>query len=236
MIVTLDNTWRSELLLLPARNEQSLLQGVEVIVNFSGDDSSVRTPTELMLPRLTDSDTLTLFTEQLALIDACKLFFIQHQLCAWININPVIVDALLTNPELAACVERFPFLEFTINENYPDLNKGKENIQLAQLAQRYCLVLANFGAGEVSSRAVFDGLFHRIAIDKHFLHHQLSSLAFDPFMRAIVSQVSPHCRSLMISGVDSEQILQRLLPFQFSAMQGSLWPPVTPAAITTLVQ
>jgi len=46
MIVTLDNTWRSELLLLPARNEQSLLQGVEVIVNFSGDDNSVRTPTE----------------------------------------------------------------------------------------------------------------------------------------------------------------------------------------------
>lgn len=236
MIVNLDNTWRSELLFHPARNGQGILQGLEIITNFTGEDASVRMPTELLLPRLSDRDILNLFKEQLALLDACKLFFIQHQLCAWININPIIVEAILTDPELASCIERFPFLELTINENYPDLNKGKENHSLAQLAQRYCIVLANFGAGEASTRAVFDGLFHRIAIDKTFLHHQLGSHAFGPFMGAIVSQVSPHCRTLMIAGVDDEQILQRVTPFQFSAMQGGLWPPVASGAVTTLVQ
>lgn len=236
MIVSLDNTWRSELLFNPARNGQGKLQGLEILVNFAGVDNDVRTPTELILPRLSPQEMLSLFSEQLALLEACKLFFIQHQLLAWININPVIVEALLTNAELAAEVERFPFLEFTINENFPDLNKGRENHALVQLTERYSLILANFGAGTVSTRAVFDGLFNRVALDKNFFHHQLTSRTFEPFMRAIVSQVRPYCRSVMIAGVDTEQMLKRVAPFHFSAMQGSLWPAVSASAITTLVQ
>nr|WP_318382328.1 EAL domain-containing protein [uncultured Enterobacter sp.] len=235
MIVSLDNRWRSELLFMPARNGLGKLQGLEIIVNFVGVDSAVRTPTELVLPRLSAHDTLSLFNEQLALLEACQLFFIQHQLVAWVNINPAIVDALLTNSELAASVARFPFLEFTINENYPDLNTGKENHSLVLLTEKHALVLANFGAGTTSTRAVFDGLFHRVALDKNFVHHQLTSRAFEPFMRAIVSQVKPYCRSVMIAGVDNQQTLLRVTPFHFSAMQGALWPAVNAADITSLV-
>ncbi len=49
-------------------------QGLEVIVNFVGSDSTVRAPTELVLPRLTADETLALFAEQLALLEACQLF------------------------------------------------------------------------------------------------------------------------------------------------------------------
>lgn len=236
MIVSLDDTFRSEFLLLPARNSNGVLQGLEIIVNFVGPDSNVRIPTELVIPRLSLAETLTLFNEQLALLETCQLFFMQHQLTAWINITPTISQALLTDETLATNIRKFPFLEFTINENFPDLNMGKENASLALLAKQYSLVLANFGAGTASTKAIFDGLFKRIALDKNFVQQRLASPSFEPFIRVIVSQIDPYCETLMIAGIDDEQALQRASAFPFSAMQGTLWPPVTVAQITSLVQ
>jgi hypothetical protein len=97
MIITLDNAYKSELLLQPARNSAGELKGLELVVNFAGVDTEVRIPTELVIPRLSPAEELVLFQEKLQLLDTCKLFFIQHQLIAWINITPVIVEFLLTN-------------------------------------------------------------------------------------------------------------------------------------------
>ena len=236
MNVSLDVTYHSELLLLPARKGNGMLQGVEIIVNFVGNDSNVRAPTELVFPRLTSDEARVLFEEQLALIETCQLFLIQHQLSAWINISPYIVDALLTDKTLAARAGKFPFLEFMINENYPELNKGKENQNLSLLAKRFALVLANFGTGTASTKAIFEGLFTRVMLDKNFVQQRLAALSFEPFMRAIISQIEPYCRSVMISGIDNEQDLKRAAIFQFSAMQGALWPAVNAAQLTSLVQ
>lgn len=213
-----------------------MLQGLEVVVNFVGSGSNVRAPAELVLPRLTPQEALALFNEQLALLESCQLFFIQQQLIAWINISPLIVESILQDEQLAASIEKLPFLEFIINENYPGLNNGQENHSLVLLQKKHPLMLSNFGAGGASTKAIFDGLFHRVMLDKNFVHQRLSSRSFEPFMRAIVSQVEPHCQAVMIAGIDNENILSRVAPFHFSAMQGALWPAVAPALITTLVQ
>ncbi len=235
MIVSFDDTYRSEFLLQPARNGYGTLVGIEIVVNFVGA-GSVRASAERIVPRLSTDETLTLFTEQLELLESCKLFFIQHQLLAWIHISPVIVDALISNAELAETVAKYPFLEFTVNENYPNLTKGNENNSLVLFSERYPLILGNFGAGAASTRAIFDGLFKRVVLDKNFIHQRLASRSFEPFMRAIVSQISPYCRSVMIDGIDDEKTLKRVKPYQFSAMQGNLWPAVPAAQITSLVQ
>lgn len=236
MIISLDGTFRTELLFLPARKSNGMLQGLEVAVNFVGRDSNVRAPAELMLPRLSAQQSLTLFEEQLACLESCQLFFIQQQLIAWINISPPIVDALLHDEQLAARVGKFPFIEFIINENFPGLNKINQNHSLVLLKNKYRLMLSNFGAGRASTKAIFADLFHRVMLDKNFVHQRLSARSFEPFMRAIVAQISPHCQAVMIAGIDDETILARVAPFPFSAMQGALWPAVTPAQVTTLVQ
>ncbi len=58
MIITLDNAYQSELLLLPARNSAGELKGLEVLVNFTGVGSDVRIPTELVIPRLSAAEEL----------------------------------------------------------------------------------------------------------------------------------------------------------------------------------
>ncbi|WP_313488225.1 EAL domain-containing protein [Pseudescherichia sp.] len=236
MIISLDKTWRSELLFNPARNADGKLQGLEIVVNFVGVNREEQTPAELILPYLAPQQTEMLFIEQLHLLSVCQLFFIQHQITAWINITPTIVDRLLQDDDLAASVNRFPFIEFMINENYLNVNDEGENTSLSQLGSRYPLVLANFGAGGASTKAVFDGLFSRVMLDKNFVYQRLKSPSFQPFMQAIINQVEPYCRSMMIAGIDNEQTLRRVAPFSFSAMQGRLWPPVPPEQVTQLVK
>ncbi|MDD9244292.1 EAL domain-containing protein [Enterobacter soli] len=206
------------------------------MVNFVGVDTNVRIPTELVIPHLSPAEELALFQEKLQLLETCKLFFIQHQLIAWINITPAIVEFLLTNENAVSIIERFPFLEFTVNENYPGLNNGKDDLAMARMAIRYPLVLANFGAGAASLKPVYDGLFKRVIIDRNFIQQRVTELSFEPFMRAILWQITPHCQSVIVAGIDDHGTLQRVMPFEFGAMQGGLWPAVTAEQVTLLVQ
>ncbi len=194
MIITLDNAYKSELLLQPARNSAGELKGLELVVNFAGVDTEVRIPTELVIPRLSPAEELVLFQEKLQLLDTCKLFFIQHQLIAWINITPVIVEFLLTNGNAVSLLERYPFLEFTVNENYPGLNNGKDDLNLARMAIHFPLVLTNFGAGAASLKAVYDGLFKRVILDKGFIQQRAAALSLSPLC-ALFSGKSPHTAS-----------------------------------------
>lgn len=236
MIITLDNAYQSEFLLCPARNSAGELKALEIMVNFVGVDTNVRIPAELVIPHLSPAEELALFQEKLQLLETCKLFFIQHQLIAWINITPAIVEFLLTNENAVSIIERFPFLEFTVNENYPGLNNGKDDLAMARMAIRYPLVLANFGAGAASLKPVYDGLFKRVIIDRNFIQQRVTELSFEPFMRAILWQITPHCQSVIVAGIDDHGTLQRVMPFEFGAMQGGLWPAVTAEQVTLLVQ
>lgn len=48
MIITLDNAYQSELLLLPARNSAGELKGLEVLVNFTGVAAMCGSPLSLL--------------------------------------------------------------------------------------------------------------------------------------------------------------------------------------------
>lgn len=236
MKVSLDSVYHSELYFYPARNAQRKLVGLEIVVNFVSDDGAVRIPTELVLPHLSAEEQYQLMEEKLALLKSCQHFFIQHNLTAWIPLAPDVAPLLLIHRERLRAVKRFPFLEMMIDESFPALSAGKDNPELKALAACFPLVLANFGAGASSTKAIFEGLFTRIMLDRHFVQRRAASLSFEPFMRAILTQVSPYCESIMISGIDSEEMLTRVTPLGFGAMQGGLWPLVTPARVTTLVQ
>ena len=219
MIVSLDNTYCSQLFFLPARNSDGRLVGLKIVSQFSGLDNHIRIPTGLVLPRLTPQQEITLFEEKLALLNNCQLFFRQHNLKAWITAPPGLVTALLADDELVASAQRFPFLELAVSESYPGLNQVDENHPLAHLCQHFPLVLSDFGSGDASTRAVFAGLFTRIVLDRSF-----------------VQQIQPYCQGIMISGVDDEHTRQRVASFGFSGMLGSLWPVVAESSLTTLVQ
>lgn len=92
---------------------------------------------------------------------------------------------LLERDNYAGELLKYPFIELLINENYPHLNEGKDNRGLLSLSQVYPLVLGNLGAGNSTMKAVFDGLFTRVMLDKSFIQQQITHRSFEPFIRAI---------------------------------------------------
>ncbi|HDS5533464.1 TPA: EAL domain-containing protein, partial [Escherichia coli] len=122
------------------------------------------------------------------------------------------------------------------NENYPHLDEGKDNRDLFSLSQMYPLVLGNLGAGNSTMKAVFDGLFTRVMLDKSFIQQQITHRSFEPFIRAIQAQISPCCNCIIAGGIDTPEIMAQITPFDFHALQGCLWPAVPINQITTLVQ
>lgn len=235
MIISLDKDYQSTLSFLPVWEVNDALLGVEVVAKFSSE-GDIRIPTDLVIPRMSDDEQLRLFYEKLALLEQHRALFIHHGIVAWININALHVAAILHNEKLAARVAQLPFLEFAIRENYPDLNKGKNNLSLLTFSQRYRLVLKNFGAGVATTCAIFDRLFQRIIIDKFFIHKRIDEPSFEPFMKAIFDQVSPFCQTMIMAGIDSDSARQKAIKLRFHAMQGNLWPTVAPQALRFLLR
>lgn len=236
MIISLDKDYQSTLLFQPIRKVNGALLGVEVIANFASREGDIRIPTDLVIPRISEDKQLILFYEKLALLEQFRVHFINHGLCAWININAVHVAAILSNEKLATRLAQLPFLEFTLSENYPGLNDGKDNLSLLTFSRRYALVLANFGAGVATTRSIFDRLFKRIIMDKFFIHKRISEPSFEPFMKAIVDQVAPFCHTMIVAGIDTESARQKAINVRFHAMQGNLWPVMEPEALLFLLR
>ncbi|HAC7084976.1 hypothetical protein FMD71_00515 [Salmonella enterica subsp. enterica serovar Enteritidis] len=69
-----------------------------------------------------------------------------------------------------------------------------------------------------------------------FIQQRAEMISFEPFMHAIVAQISSSCESLMIAGIDNEAMFSRAAPLGFSAFQGGLWPPVPVSQLIKLVQ
>lgn len=236
MKVLLENLYHSDYYFQPIRDSQQHLVGVEIITHFSSSDGKVRIPATRVLAQCSEEQHWQLFTEQLKLLKSCQHFFIQHKIFAWINLTPQVTKRLLNGDNNTGELLKFPFIELLITENYPQLNAGKDNCELLHLSQIYSLVLGNLGAGNSTMKAIFDGLFRHVMLDKNFVQRQISHSSFAPFIRALCAQISPCCNSIIASGIDTPEMLTQVAPFNFHAFQGGLWPAVPVSQVTTLVQ
>lgn len=235
MIVSLDIVYCSHLYFRPAMKPDDSVMGVEIVANFVGEDAPVRIPVELLTPHLSPQQQLSLFSEKLALIEEHKSFFISQRLIAWVHINEIIVDALINDQSLFLRLKALPFIELTLSESFPDLNSGTANLRLAQIAGHFSLVLADFGAGNATTKPIFDGLFRRVIMDRFFIQKQLPGRSFTPFMLAIIGQISPFCESLLVDGINTSAARRKVQGLGFTAMQGKLWPLVQPNELVSLL-
>lgn len=236
MIVSLDVKYHSQYLFLPVRRGDDSLLGVELIADFISDNASVRIPPGFVLSRITAEQRLILFYEAISLLEQHREFFIQNQVLAWVSVDEIIVSALLSGVALQKRVSELPFLEFSLTEDYPGLNAGKAHPQLNALQALHPLLLANYGSGGATSRAVYEGMYRRVKLDKQFINRQLSPSTFEPFISAIIKQISPCCDTLILPGIDNEIARRHAIALGVGAVQGRLWPPVMAASLASLIE
>jgi EAL domain-containing protein (putative c-di-GMP-specific phosphodiesterase class I) len=231
MIMELEILYRSDFYFHPVYLPDGKVLGIELLVNFVGVDAPVRIPTELLNSTITPEQQLKLFKEQIELLENYQEFFKAKNIVVWVNISVVIVDEILASAELQSQLTHLPFIEFSINENFPELNLGNENARLMAMTQHYPLALANFGAGIATTKPIFDGLFKRVFLDKVFIHKQIKQRSFEPFMMALLAQLSPFCQTLVINGIDEDTARQKVLSLSDFAMQGNFWPVIPSNAL-----
>lgn len=227
MILALDAQYHSDFYFQPIHLADGEVPGFELIVNFVGVDAPVRIPTELVSAVIKSEQQLILFNEQIDLLENYQAFFKTQNKVVWVNISAAIVDAILASPELHARLARLSFIEFAVNENFPELNLGNQNTRLMALGKNYPLVLGNFGAGMATTKPIFDGLFKRVFLDKSFIHKQMKQRSFEPFLLALRAQLSPFCQTLVVTGIDNDVSRRQIEALTGYAMQGNLWPGVS---------
>lgn len=226
MIIELDREYAFRPLIYPIKNDREELTGVTLVAEVIASQTPALRPEGDQIRDLSDDRHLLLFVEKVKVLERLRDYFIRERIYCWLPINEFIARAIIINSYLASRLEQLPFIELAISENFPDLNKGRENMTLTRLAQRYPLVLENFGDGHITSRPITNGLFRRVMLDSAFVQRQADAVAFDPFMRAIASRLSPYAE-MLVGGINSDALRLRALAAGFSAMQGPLWPAVS---------
>ena len=69
-------------------------------------------------------------------------------------------------------------------------------------------------------------------MDKLFIHKQIKQRSFEPFMLAMLAQLTPFCQTLVITGIDEDAARKKVLSLTAFAMQGNCWPAISPEALT----
>lgn len=127
---------------------------------------------------LNEQQQLALFNEKTALVENAKTLLLGQAITVWVNINDVILTEIMQNSDWVTCLQRLSFLTLMIEEEFPDMGFGRNNLRLIWLAEKYPLALANLGSGNGSNRTLFDGLFQLVFLGQHFIHNHSQHLSF----------------------------------------------------------
>lgn len=212
------------------------LLAVDLLSSFMHASLNVVVPQDILLSQLDGEQRLHTLQKQISVIEHYHDFFLQNNVAVILNITEEMATTILSSDFLLRKLRPLQALELALSENFPDFKAGKDNALLSDLSDNFKLTLNNFGSGKAPAKAVYDNLFSRIRLDKHFLQQTLKRASYSSMLKAIVYQVSDHCEQFIVQGVDDLATLEKITPFAFAGMQGALFPPVPDTELATLME
>lgn len=235
MKIHLEADYISSTVFYPTYRLDGRLLSVTLQLHFHQISANVSIPQELVLLQLDDEQRLSLLQKKLQVAEKISPFLLEHQINVIIAVDEWMAQAIVDSEFLQHKVAAIAALELEMTEQFAGINSGIENALLKKLHQITPLALANYGAGKANSKAVYDSLFQRIAIDKGFIQQQMGKLSFKPFFNAIVTNIRPYCQQLVVQGVDSAEMMQTIRQFEVDGITSILFPTVSEDTLPTLI-
>lgn len=236
MKIHLEADYHSYTAFYPTYRLDGRLMAVTLALHFHHESANVAIPQELVLPQLNDEQRLTLLQNKLQIAEKNLDFFQRNDIYLVIPVDEWIAQTLLSSEFLQHKFAAIPQLELELYEQFNGLNRGLSEPLLAQLSSHFRLGLGNYGAGKANSKAVFDGIFQRITLDKGFIQQQLEKPPFNPFIQVVVEHLRPYCQQLVVQGVDTPRSLATISHYKVDGISSSLFPAVGEEALETLCQ
>lgn len=218
----------------PAYRYDNRLIGMEIMTYGIAARSLEQSNPTRQVDGLDASQQMAIFSEKISFLEQVKVLLESWEITIWININDTILTEMMQNTDWVTRLQNLSFLTLMIDEDFPGMVYGRNNLRLIWLAEKFPLALSNLGSGKSSNRAIFDGLFRHIFLSEEFIHNHTQRLSFAPFANAIIRQIAPFCDALMVSGIDDMTLYHEVQGLEFAAMRGNLWPDIAAAHLSTL--
>ncbi|MCS3429615.1 hypothetical protein [Klebsiella sp. BIGb0407] len=218
----------------PAWRSDNRLMGMEIMTCLIAHNSSEYLSPAWQSAHLDANQQIALFNEKVLFLENVKTLLESWNITIWLNINDIILTEMMQNTDWITRLQNLSFLTLMIDEDFPGMVYGRNNLRLIWLAEKFPLALANLGSGQSSNRAIFDRLFRHIFLSQEFIHHQINRPSFVPFANAIIRQIAPFCEALMVSGIDDITLYHQVKSLNFEAMRGNLWPAIAAENISDL--
>jgi len=218
----------------PAYRHDNRLMGMEIMTCLVARHSADGLYSVDRVANLDVNQQISLFNEKILLLERVSALLESWKITIWLNINDIILAEMMQNTDWVTRLQKLSFLMLMIDEDFPGIIYGRNNLRLIWVAEKFPLALANLGTGKSSSRAIFDRLFQHIFLSQEFVHHQVHRPSFVPFANAIIRQIAPFCEALMVAGVDDMMLYHEVKDLEFTAMRGNLWPDIAAENVSIL--
>ncbi|VEA65454.1 Cyclic di-GMP regulator CdgR [Serratia plymuthica] len=202
------------------------LLAVEILCRFNSLDGGLAMPADIGITLLTPAQRIELFNEQLRLAEQHASWFIEHDVLLTLNIEETLVDAILTDDLLCQRLRQWSFIALEISEAFPNLSAGKNNTKVSRLSEMFTLWLDNFGSGQATLNALYDGLFDYVKIDKHFYWQLFTHQGYDVVIDSLLKNINLLCKGVIVCGIEKREYFNKLRHAGIFGLQGFLWPSV----------
>ncbi|WP_258576924.1 EAL domain-containing protein [Candidatus Pantoea persica] len=230
MRVHLSADYQSEIWFYPVYLPSGELAAVELVSQYVHGTAPIMLPQDLLLLQLDETQQLRLLLRllqsQIVLLEQQRAFFEENQLTAFMCIDENLARTLLASELLMRKIRKITFLILDLSETFPQPINGINAPFISALNAQFRLSLSHFGAGNVSTRAVYDNLFDYIKLDKQCIQLLAKRASFSLFIQSILDNFRSHCQhqQMIICGVDDDALLQ-----------GALFPQVRADGLARLI-
>ncbi|WP_104921590.1 EAL domain-containing protein [Rahnella sikkimica] len=198
------------------------LHAVEVLTSFEGGYAGGKMEPQKFISSLDTKSKRELLLAQLTEINAQSLFFKNNKLLCSLNIDQSMAIMILEDHDVQEIIEKNDFIRLEISERFPKIDKTEGNIILDALAEKYELWLDDYGTDFSNINTLKNTKFESVKIDKKFFWENGNSVMW----ASILDNISQHCASIIVEGVETGTQLRSLKYSGVSCVQGFLFPSV----------
>lgn len=226
MKIQLEADFSSRYVFQPVYSMEGKLLAVEMLSRFNSLDDDLTLPVGIGINLLSPEQRIELFNEQLILAHRYAAWFSKHDVLLTINIEEAVVESILSDQQMRQRIAHCPFIAFEISEGFPNLSAGKNNESVSRLSEMFMLCLDNFGSGQATLTALYDGLFDYVKIDKRFYWQLFTHQGYDVVIDALLKNINLLCKGVIVGGIERKEYFNKLRHAGVFGLQGFLWPSV----------
>ncbi|EPH0725016.1 EAL domain-containing protein [Enterobacter hormaechei] len=207
------------------------LIGCELLTRFHREDLPVLN-SKYFIMAMTVEGKKELLKRQLETVEVHASWFREHRLFCTVNVDTVQARLCVFDRDIIQLLDKLDFIRLEISENFEGLEMGVEHPILRTLLNiGYRLFLDDLGAGSSNVKALINGCYEAVKLDRAFYRQEVQK----PTFNVLIKNIMKYCPYVIVEGVEERQEITVLRDAGVTAVQGYLYRSVNFSKVTSLL-